>query len=158
MDIEFSENPTFYVSDKWRFIYETLCRRGRSGDTYYVFEQMTGLFTLCSAIGFINQERFSLEKRKDIFKWSSLENENEVPLLTSIAWETSNRNTAILSDRKQIADICVEFAEGGIKYLFDQFFEDHVQDGQIVNPQNLGIEFSLAQIIEGLRQKDCLFT
>ena len=152
MDETFS-NPAAYISEKWRFLYETLCQ-----GEYSVFSQMTGLFTLCASIGYNNQTRSELEKpRRDIFKWITLNQETEVPVLTSITWGTLERDTALLTDRKQIIEISQEFAEGGMQYLHDQFFEDHIQDGQLIRPKTLDIEFNLAQIIEGLRRKQSLF-
>ncbi len=116
---ETSTNPAVYISQKWWFLYETLCRGEDS-----VFSQMTGLFTLCASIGYNEQKRHELEKpKKDIFKWMTLNQETEIPVLTSITWEIMERNTAFLTDRKQIIEISQEFAEGGMQYLHDHFLK-----------------------------------
>ena len=54
-------------------------------------------------------------------------------------------------------DIACDYAEGGMQYLNDIYFEDYIQDGQLIRPEKLDIEFSLAQIIEGLRQNQSVF-
>ena len=146
-----SDNPTAYISEKWKGIYEDLCK----GDT--IFEQMTNLFTLCAAIGHQNQKHDELKNKKDIFKWVNLNAETDIPILTAIAWDYEKRDLAVLSDQRKIIEITSEFSEGGMQYLFENFFEDHMQDGRINRPAILDIEFNLAQIIEGIRQKRSLF-
>jgi len=54
-------------------------------------------------------------------------------------------------------DIACNFPEGGMRYLFDNFFENYMQDGQLLRAEKLDIEFDLAQIIEGLRQRQSVF-
>ena len=151
MSTEHSENPGFYISEEWDTIYSTLCRRGVSLSGYYIFEQMTGLFTLCASIGSLNNSKIQVVRRKDIFKWVSLDNE-EVPLLTAIAWDFSGKDNSIFNDRKKISEVTTEYANGGAKYLSENFFEDYMQEGKLINPEKLNIEFSLGEIIEGLRR------
>ena len=39
----------------------------------------------------------------------------------------------------------------------DNFFEDCMQDGQLIRPEKLDIEFSLAQIVEGVKaEAECV--
>ena len=147
------ENPAAYISEKWWFLYKTLCREESS-----VFSQMTGLFTLCASIGYSNQTQLPLDKnKKDIFKWITLNPESEIPVLTAITWDTMNRSIAALTNHKEIMDISSEFAEGGMQFLYDQFFEEHSQNGQLIHPEKLDIAFNLAQVIEGLRRKHSVF-
>ena len=152
MSSEQSENPSFYISEEWETIYDTLCLRGKSLNDYYIFEQMTGLFTLCASIGSLNNSKIQVVRRKDIFKWVSLDNE-EVPLLTAIAWDFSGRDNSIFNDRKKISEVTTEYANGGAKYLSENYFDDFMQEGKLINPEKLDIEFHLAEIIEGLRIK-----
>ena len=149
--LESSDNPMAYISKKWETIYDVLCR----GDS--IFDQMTDLFTLCAAIGYQNQEPMQLENKKGIFRWTNLNSETNVSVLTAIAWDTQERELVVLSDRRKIMDIASEFGEGGMQYLYDNFFEDYMQDGQLIRPEKLDIEFNLAQIIEGMRQKQSVF-
>lgn len=149
--LESSDNPMAYISKKWETIYDVLCR----GDS--IFDQMTDLFTLCAAIGHQNQEPMQPENKKGVFRWTNLNSETNVSVLTAIAWDTQERELVVLSDRRKIMDIASEFAEGGMQYLYDNFFEDYMQDGQLIRPEKLDIEFNLAQIIEGLRQKQSVF-
>ena len=145
--LESSDNPMAYISKKWETIYDALCR----GDS--IFDQMTNLFTLCATIGHQNDNPSQLENKKGIFRWTNLNLETDVAVLTAIAWESQERDLAVLPNRKKIMDLACEFAEGGMQYLYDNFFEDYMQNGQLIRPDKLDIEFNLAQIIEGLRQQ-----
>jgi len=150
---EHSENPGFYISEEWDTIYSTLCRRGGSLSGYYIFEQMTGLFTLCASIGSLSNSKIQLVSRKEIFKWTSLDKEEEVPILTAITWDFLDKNNSILNDHKTISEVTCEFANGGAKYLLDNYFNEHMQEGKLINPEKMDIEFHLAMIIEGLRME-----
>jgi hypothetical protein len=148
---EFSDNPMAYISKRWESVYDALCR----GDS--VFDQMTNLFTLCATIGHLNGEERKPVDKKGIFRWTNLNGETDVSILTAIAWDARVRDLAVLTDKRTILDIACDYAEAGMQYLYDNFFEDHIQDGQLLRPEKLNIEFNLAQIIEGLRQKQSVF-
>lgn len=148
---ESTDNPMAYISKRWETLYDVLCR----GDS--IFDQMTNLFTLCAVIGHLNQKPIKLENRKGIFRWINLKPDTDVSILTTIAWDSQKRELAVLSDRRKIMDISCKYSEGGMQYLYDNFFEDHLQDGQLIRPETLDIEFNLAQIVEGLRQKQSVF-
>lgn len=149
--LESSDNPMAYISKKWESIYDVLCR----GDS--IFDQMTNLFTLCAAIGHLDGAQKQLENKKGIFRWTNLNSESDISVLTAVAWDSNERDLSVLEDKRQIMDIACRFAEGGMRYLYSNFFEDHIQDGQLLRPEKLDIEFNLAQIIEGLRQKQSDF-
>ena len=153
MSTEHSENPGFYISEEWDTIYSTLCRRGVSLSGYYIFEQMTGLFTLCASIGSLSNSKIQLVSRKEIFKWTSLDKEEEVPVLTAITWDFLKRDNSILNKPKIISEVTCEFANGGAKYLSENYFDDFMQEGKLINPEKMDIEFDLAMIIEGLRME-----
>lgn len=146
-----SDNPMAYISTKWWGLYDVLCR-GES-----IFGQMTNLFTLCAAIGHLQGEEKQMENKKGIFRWTNLNSETDISILTAIAWDARERDVSVLTDKRRVIDIASDFAEGGMQYLYDNFFEDYMQDGQLLRPEKLDIEFSLAQIIEGLRQKQSVF-
>lgn len=148
---ENSENPSAYISEKWGSTYEALCKGEHS-----IYEKMTTLFTLCADIGYLNDERSALEKKKDIFKWFTLDSEGEVPVLTAIAWNAKNRDLGVLSDRKEIITISSEFAEAGMQYLYNEYFNEFVDDGHFLRPDKVNV-FEIAQIVEGLRQKQNIF-
>ena len=114
---------------------------------------MTGLFTLCASIGFLNNSKIQLVSRKEIFKWTSLDKEEEVPVLTAITWDFLKRDNSILNKPKSISEVTCEFANGGAKFLSENYFDDFMQEGKLINPEKLDIEFHLAEIIEGLRIK-----
>jgi hypothetical protein len=149
--LESTENPMAYINKKWEFLYDVLCR----GDS--IFEQMTNLFTLCATIGHLNGEEKKPVDKKGIFRWSNLNSESDVSILTAIAWDAKGRELAILADKRKIMEIACDYAECGMQYLYDNFFEDYMQDGQLLRPEKLDIEFNLAQIVEGLRQKQNVF-
>ena len=142
-----SDNPAAYISEKWKDIYQKLCRGEGS-----LFNHMTGLFTLCASIGYLNDQKSPLEKRKDIFKWTSLNPDTEIPVLTAIAWGAKERDLSLLSDRKIILKNAGEFDEAGMAYLHEQFFEDYWQEGPLIPPDKSDLAFHLAQSIEELRR------
>lgn len=148
---ESTENPMAYISKRWESLYEVLCKRDS------VFDQMTNFFTLCAAIGHLNGEVKAPVDKKGIFRWSNLNSETEVSILTAMAWDARERDLSVLVDKKRIMDIASDYAESGMQYLYDNFFEDYMQDGQLLRPEKLDIEFNLAQIVEGLRQKQSIF-
>ncbi len=141
-----------YINIKWENIYDALCRGGDS-----IFDQMTSLFTLCAAIGHLNQNSKMFDKKQGKFRWVNLNQETETTILSAIAWDHKKRNLQILSDKKLILEIASEYAEGGMQYLYENFFEDYMVNGQLNRPDKLDIEFNLAQIIEGLRQQQSIF-
>ena len=149
---ELFENPMAYIGDKWEDIYKKLCKNEDSGISS-VFDQMTSLFTLCASIGHLNQTSKKLEKSKGIFRWSNLNQEREVSVLTAIAWDSQGRDLSVLENKKRIMELACDYAEAGMQYLYDNFFEDHMHDGQLGRIDKLDVEFNLAQILEGLRQK-----
>ena len=143
-----SENPaTFYISQKWHFLYERLCQGENK-----IFDKMASLFTLCATIGDCHKKEEKLKERKGIFRWSNLD-ANERAVLTAIAWKSNNRDLETLSNQKQIIEITMEFAEGGMQYLYDEILEDYFPDESNISYPRLELEFPLAQIIEGLRRK-----
>ena len=150
-----SENPMAYISEKWENIYEKLCKNNESNTR--VFDQMTSLFTLCASIGHLNQAPKKTEKQKGVFRWSNLNQEREVSVLTAIAWDAQQKDLSVLENKKIIMELACDFAEGGMQYLFDNFFEDHMHDGQLGRIDKLDVEFNLAQIVEGLRQQQSIF-
>jgi hypothetical protein len=150
---DFNNNPMIYINPEWDNLYDTLCR-----GTDSVFNQMTSLFTLCAAIGHLIQEPRPLKKKVGKFRWANLNQELDVSVLSAIAWDHENRELKVFSDNKRIIDIACDYAEGGMQYLFENFFEDHLMDnGQLNRPDKLDLEFNLAQIIEGLRQQHSIF-
>lgn len=149
--LESSDNPMAYINKRWESIYDVLCR----GDS--IFDQMTNLFVLCAAIGHLNRVTKKPEDKKGIFRWTNLNPNSDVTILTAIAWDAGARDLALLTDRKMIMDIGCDYAEGGMQYLHDNFFEDFMQNGQLLRPEKLDVELNLAQIIEGLRQKQSVF-
>lgn len=96
----------------------------------------------------LNQESKSLDNWKGVFRWANFHSETDISILTAIAWDASERNLAVMSDKKQVVAIACNYAEGGMQYLYDNFFEDHMQDDQLHRPEKLDIEFNLAQIVD----------
>ena len=147
-----SSTPIAYISTKWRGVYEALCK----GDTA-IFAQMGSLFTLCATIGHLLGESKAPENRDALFRWLTLRSEIDVPILTAIAWDASERNMAILIQEREIVEICCGFAESGMSYLYDNLLEEFMENGQLEFPKSFDFEFALAQEIEGLRKKNSIF-
>jgi len=146
------ENPIAYINIEWKGIYDALCKGGDS-----IFDQSGSLFTLCSTIGHLNQESKNFDKKHAAFRWTNLNQQTEVTILSAIAWDAYNRDLSVLVDKKKIITIAMEFAESGMQYLFDNFFGDYILDGQLLRPEKLDIEFNIAQLIEGLRRQKNVF-
>jgi hypothetical protein len=153
---ETSDNPTAYISGKWEHLYDKLCKGSES-----IFDQMTSLFTLCATIGHIIERPIEVTKpKKDIFKWINLNEDNNITVLSTIAWSSLHRDLSVLPNKKKIMEIACNYAEGGMQYLFENYFEDHVsiENGNyLFHIEKLDIEFDLAQIVEGLRQEHSIF-
>jgi hypothetical protein len=147
------ENPIASINIEWKGIYDALCKGGDS-----IFEQSASLFTLCASIGHLNQNSNGFDTSHQAFRWTSLNQQTEVAILSAIAWDASNRDISVLADRREILKISMEFAEGGMRYLYDNFFGEFILDGQLSRPDKLDIEFNIAQIIEGLRREKDIFS
>ncbi len=147
-----SKDLMVHINKDWENIYETLCRGSDS-----IFDQMTSLFCLCASIGHLNRDSRNVNNRQGKFRWGNLNQETETTILSAIAWDHEKRDLQVLSDRKRIIEISCGYAEGGMQYLYENFFEDYMVNGQLNRPDKLDIEFNLAQIIEGLRQQQSLF-
>lgn len=142
------ENPIALINIQWKGIYDALCK---GGDT--VFDQSANLFTLCATIGHLLNQPKEFEKKHQLFRWTSLNQQTEVSILSAIAWDAKGQDLSILSNRREIINISMKYAEGGMHYLYDAFFIDHCIDYyELQNPDKLDIEYNLAQIIEGLRR------
>jgi len=147
-----SSTPIAYISTKWRGVYETLCK----GDTA-IFEQMGSLFTLCVTIGHLLGESKKPDNRDNLFRWSTMRSEIDVPILTAVAWDSCDRSMGVLTQEREIVEICCGFAESGMEYLHDNLLEEFMENGQLEFPKTFNFEFALAQEIEGLRKQHSIF-
>lgn len=149
---ETTDNPTAYISKEWETHYQVLCR----GETA-IFDQSSNLFTLCAAIGHTKERKRPLTEKKGLFRWVALNTENNLTILSAIAWDFKGRDLSVLVDKKEILNITSEYAEGGMAYLNEMYFEDYLESNQLTLPKKIDLEFELAQIIEGLREEQSLF-
>jgi len=149
---EHSSTPIAYISTKWRGVYEALCK----GETA-IFEQMGSLFTLCVTIGHLLGESKTPDNRDNLFRWSTMRSEIDVPILTAVAWDSCDREMGVLTQEREIVEICCEFAESGMRHLYNNLLEEFMENGQLEFPKTFNFEFALAQEIEALRKQHSIF-
>jgi hypothetical protein len=152
-DVEEVKNPNFRVSEKWLFLYYTLCKLGKSKEEdYYIFDKYTNFYTLCASVGNALNKRAELESPDRIFTLNEIDKKTEWPVLRAIAWRDSNQ-FEILTEARQTIKICDEYAEAGIQYLYDEFFFQHVENGHLLRPKSIDIETHLSYIVKGVREQ-----
>ena len=124
------KSPAVYTSKKWKSFYQSFCtnRNNTDGFNMPIFDKYTNIFTLCCVIGFKEGERTPLDSKESLFTLEQLDQNEEWPLLLSIAWLSGERDVEIFANTKKILEICSEYAETGInvltkKYPFSEVFE-----------------------------------
>lgn len=136
------ESATVAISPQWQNIYDRLCRRGQKqpGEEWYIFEQMTGLFTLCAATGHRHNRTGITSKGGRVLKWEWFHDKNEKPILQALAWKISgNRN--ILENPKKILKTVGPYAEGGMMILEEEISKDFMnQHKELSVPANNELE------------------
>ena len=149
--------PDFHISEKWLKLYQSICRRGRShSEGYYAFEKYTNLYTLCASIGHMAQVDSDLQKPYSPFTLEQIDEDVEWPVLRAIAWSKVGNRMDIFVDAREVARVCDRFAEGGMQNLYDEFFKQHMQDGNILRPDSIDLEINLSCIVEGIRKNASL--
>ncbi len=146
------KNPDFRVAERWRFLYQALCRRGSVSqeNEYWVFEKYTQLYSVAATIGFLLNKRNELKSTYTPFHLEQIESDPEWNSLRAIAWKASDCNTDVLLDNRSAIRICDEFSDAGMEHLYKEFFESHVKDNHLLRPRDIEIEENLALIIKGI--------
>ena len=91
-----------------------------SGEEPPAFESMKNLFMLAAFIGFREQKREKLGKdRENIFAWAQFSQNEDVPLIRSIALATKG-TVDVLTDQDEMLTIAEEYANAGIIMIRDQ--------------------------------------
>ncbi|MBY0358215.1 MAG: hypothetical protein K2W82_09465 [Candidatus Obscuribacterales bacterium] len=149
------KNPDFRVNDRWRFLYETLCRRGKiaQDNEYWIFEKYTQLYSFAAALGFNVGKKNEVKTSYTPFTLNEIKEDPEWPTLRAIAWKASDCNTETILDYRKTIKLCDELADGGMQYLFDEFFAAHVKDNFLLRPKHIDIEGALSLIVMGTRRQ-----
>ncbi len=154
-DIQELKNPDFRVSEQWRYLYDTLCRRGKMSRELgcHVFEKYTQLYSLAAVIGYTLNRRKEVKGSYTPFTLNEIERDSEWPTLRAIAWKASGCDLSKAIDKRATIKICDEFSEGGIEYLYQEFFIHHTKDGHLLRPQDISIEQNLSLILKGIKEE-----
>lgn len=117
------KSPVVYTSKKWKSFYQSFCTNRNNTDSLNmpIFDKYTNIYTLCCVIGFREGRRTSLDSRESLFTLEQLDQNEEWPLLLSVAWLSSNRDLSLFGDTKEILNICSEYAETGIEILANTY-------------------------------------
>jgi dnd system-associated protein 4 len=105
--------PRIYVDKSNHLLFKELSE-GKSRP----FDTMRDAFLAAVCKGYKNKTRVPLKDPKDILIWDSLGREGEI-LLIALALVEKN-DPVVLKDKKEIAKIAEEYANGGIKDLHNK--------------------------------------
>ena len=154
---EGGKSPDFHISEKWRKVYEGLCKRGRSrSEGYFIFDKYTNLYTLCASIGHMIPEEKDLEKPYSPFTLEQIDEDNEWPILRAIAWSKSGNSMDIFVKSREVVRICDRFAEAGMTKIYNDLLKEHMEGGYILNPESIDLEIKLSFLIESIKKEASL--
>ncbi len=106
-----------FCNEKDKLIYDEL--KNESGP--FKGKDLIDIFMMAMAIGFQNNNRIKLTKKKDIILFKSFEGNEEKPmtLIKAIAINTTG-SLDVLLDKASLFSIAEEYATGGIRLLRDK--------------------------------------
>ncbi|MBK3333126.1 hypothetical protein GWK41_08590 [Persephonella atlantica] len=110
MHLESLLRDKIYIEENTHNIYKKL------KEELKLFHTMKDLFLVAAAIGFYNQKREPLEKKKDIFTKNIFDKEKDIPFIYILALADRNDKEAVIID---VLSIVEEYANAGIKILAD---------------------------------------
>lgn len=148
------KNPDFHVNTQWRFLYDTLCSKGKAAkdNEYWIFQKYTQFYSFAAALGFAHNKQNPVKSGYTPFSLMEMKDDPEWPALRAIAWKASNCDLNIVLDHTKTIKICDEYADGGMQYLYEQFFEPHCKDGHLLRPKHIDIEGALSLIVMGTKR------
>lgn len=120
--------PRIYVSKSKHPLFVELSK-GKSPP----FEAMRDVFLAAACVGYKNKTRIKFTDQKDILIWDSLGGEGET-LLVALAL-VEEKDAKVLKDKKEIANIAEEYANGGIDDLYNKLINQ--AGGAITNTIDL---------------------
>lgn len=129
------KSPAVYTSKKWKNFYQSFCtnRNNTDGLNMPIFDKYTNIYTLCCMIGFKEGRRTALDSKEALFTLEQLDQNEEWPLLLSVAWLSGKKDLSIFADTKEILNICSEYAETGIEILVNMYpFNQIFQQGTLI--------------------------
>lgn len=149
------KSPLIYTSRKWKGFYQSVCtnRNNTEGLNISIFDKYTNLYTLCCIIGFKEGKRTPLEMRESLFTLEQVDQNDEWPLLLSVAWLSGNRDLSIFGETKEILNVCSEYAETGIEILTNMYpIKDVFQNGELItNKEPDDFKYDLITAISALK-------
>ena len=148
------KSPAFHISEKWRPIYETLCRKGRQDNSFYIFTKYTQLYSMCVSIGYILDKEIELERPYSPFQLEQVDEIDEWLPLQSMAWDRQEQDLTLLADSKKVIQVCDRLAEAGMIYLIEEYFHEFMEDGVLISPAQKDIEINLTHILLILRNQE----
>lgn len=154
---EGGKSPSFSISKKWLSLYQAVCPAGAArGGGYRLFDKYTNLYTLCAALGHSLGRQDELSNPYPPFTLEQVGEEDEWPTLLAIAWDHSNNNPDVFVRSKDVIDICNRYAEGGMQYLHENFFCDHMEGEHLLSPEKKDLEAELSMIIKEVVEQDSM--
>lgn len=145
---EGGKSPDFHISEKWHTLYKSVCK---SVGGHPLFDKYTNLYTLSCGIGHLLNIKTPLEKSYSIFTLEQVDENTEWTVLRAIAWQDSQKDIGIFVNSKKIIEICDQFAETGIKKIYDDLFSDHCRDGSLIPYDEL--EKDMLYLVEKYKTK-----
>lgn len=152
------KSPAVYTSKKWKSFYQSFCtnRNNTDGLNITVFDKYTNIYTLCCLIGFKEGKRTPLEAKESLFTLEQLDQNEEWPLLLSVAWLTEDaRDISLFADTKKILEICSEYAETGIEILANKYpFTEIFKNGSLLtNKEPEDLKYEVITAIAALKNE-----
>ena len=129
------KSPAVYTSKKWKSFYQSFCtnRNNTDGLNMPVFDKYTNIYTLCCMIGYKEGKRTPLDSKESLFTLEQIDQNEEWPLLLSVAWLSGTKDISLFADTKKILEICSEYAETGIEKLINTYpFTEVFKDGSLI--------------------------
>ncbi len=129
------KSPAVYTSKKWKSFYQSFCtnRNNTDGLNMPVFDKYTNIYTLCCMIGYKEGKRTPLDSKESLFTLEQIDQNEEWPLLLSVAWLSGTKDISLFADTKKILEICSEYAETGIEKLINTYpFTEVFKDGALI--------------------------
>lgn len=149
------KSPAIYTSKKWKDFYQALCtnRNNTDGLNMPIFDKYTNLYTLCCVIGFKKNKRTPLETKESLFTLEQIDENDEWPVLLSIAWLSGIKDLSVFANTKEMLNVCSEYAETGIEILANMYpMNSLFKDGQLItNKEPDDFKYDLITAISALK-------
>ncbi|MEO2069596.1 MAG: hypothetical protein ABGX27_08845 [Desulfurobacteriaceae bacterium] len=112
MILEISLRDKIYIDEDTHDIYKRL------KEDLKLFDTMKELFLVAAAVGYYNNKRVPLKRRKDIFSKSIFDKETDIPFIYVLALAGEKSKEVF---QKDVLSVVEEYANGGIRILAEKF-------------------------------------